>query len=452
MNNKRVRLLNGKNFKNKGPIAYWMSRDQRADDNWALLFAQELAIKYKQPLAVVFCLVDDFLGATFRQYSFMLDGLQQIANELNKKNMPFYLLLGQPEKQIPKFVRQHKIENLVTDFDPLKIKRNWKKIVAAKINIPFYEVDAHNIVPCWLASPKQEFGAYTIRPKIHKLLPEFSDDFPKLKKHPFKWAPKVLEINWAKITQKLHINRSVDKVDWLQPGPRAAKKILKNFIENKLRYYEQRRNDPNQDGQSNLSPYLHFGQLSAQRIAFEVQKTKASLKTKNAFLEELIVRRELSDNFCLYNQNYDNTKSFAEWDKLTLKEHKKDKRPYHYSTEEFEHARTHDELWNAAQLEMVTRGKMHGYMRMYWAKKILEWSKSPEEAMQTAIYLNDKYELDGRDPNGYAGIAWSIGGIHDRPWPQRPIFGKIRYMSYAGCKSKFNIEQYISAYIRPNHS
>jgi deoxyribodipyrimidine photo-lyase len=451
MNKERVKLLKEKQVQ-LGPVVYWMSRDQRADDNWALLFAQELAIKHKQPMAVVFCLVDDFLGATLRQYSFMLEGLQQTANELNKKNMSFYLLLGQPEKQIPKFIKQYKIGSLVTDFDPLRIKRNWKKIIAEKINIPFYEVDAHNIVPCWLTSPKQEFGAYTIRPKIHKLLPEFMEDFPKIKKHPFKWTQKVPQIGWDKTIRKLTINRSVDKISWLKPGPKAAQKILKYFIKNKLRHYEQRRNDPNQDGQSNLSPYLHFGQLSAQRIAIEIQKAKVSSIAKKAFLEELIVRRELSDNFCFYNQNYDYTKSFANWAKLTLKEHKKDKRQYHYSLEEFEHARTHDDLWNAAQLEMVTRSKMHGYMRMYWAKKILEWSKSPQEAMQTAIYLNDKYELDGRDPNGYAGIAWSIGGIHDRPWPQRPIFGKIRYMSYAGCKSKFNIEQYISAYIKSNHS
>ena len=445
MNEKRVRLLQQNKIK-PGPIVYWISRDQRADDNWALLFAQELAIRNSQPLVVTFCLVDDFLGATLRQYNFMLEGLMQTAESLSRKNIPFYLLHGQPEKQIPKFIRQYKIGALVTDFDPLKIKRIWKIAVAEKINMPFYEVDTHNIVPCWYASPKQEYGAYTIRAKIHKLLAEFMEEFPKLKKHPFKWTQKVPKIDWNNIIRNLRIDQSVDKIDWLKPGPKTASKILKNFIENKLLYYEQRRNDPNQDGQSNLSPYLHFGQLSAQRVAIEVQKANVNSKTKKAFLEELIVRRELSDNFCLYNQNYDNTNCFSDWAKLTLKDHKKDKRQYNYCLEEFEHACTHDDLWNAAQLEMVTRGKMHGYMRMYWAKKILEWTKSPKDAMQIAIYLNDKYELDGRDPNGYAGIAWSIGGIHDRPWPQRPIFGKIRYMSYSGCKSKFNIEQYISTY------
>ncbi len=164
---------------------------------------------------------------------------------------------------------------------------------------------------------------------------------------------------------------------------------------------------------------------------------------KDAFLEELIIRRELSDNFCFYNPRYDSFDGFPEWARKTLNEHRKDRRPYLYSLEQFETAQTHDKLWNAAQTEMVKRGKMHGYMRMYWAKKILEWTPSPEVAMEVAIHLNNRYELDGRDPNGYAGIAWSIGGVHDRAWNERNIFGKIRYMSYNGCKSKFNIEGYV---------
>lgn len=172
-------------------------------------------------------------------------------------------------------------------------------------------------------------------------------------------------------------------------------------------------------------------------------KCNANDEAKRAFLEELIIRRELSDNFCFYNEDYDNFKGFPEWAKKTLQKHKNDKREYLYSAIEFERALTHDELWNAAQMEIVRKGKMHGYMRMYWAKKILEWSESPEKAMEIAIYLNDRYGLDGRDPNGYTGIAWSIGGVHDRAWNERKIFGKIRYMSHGGCKSKFDVEKYI---------
>jgi deoxyribodipyrimidine photo-lyase len=210
-----------------------------------------------------------------------------------------------------------------------------------------------------------------------------------------------------------------------------------------LSRYGAQRNDPTLDAQSHLSPYIHFGQLSAQRIALEVFKADAGEEVKDTFLEELIVRRELSDNFCYYNLDYDNTNGFPAWARKTLDEHRKDPRDYLYSRDQFEQAETHDDLWNAAQREMAKRGKMHGYMRMYWAKKILEWTPSPEIALETAIYLNDRYAIDGRDPNGYAGIAWSIGGVHDRAWNERMVFGKVRYMSYNGCKSKFNIKRYI---------
>ena len=195
---------------------------------------------------------------------------------------------------------------------------------------------------------------------------------------------------------------------------------------------------------SDLSPYLHFGQIAPQRVAREIQQADAPPEAKQAFLEELIVRRELSDNFCWYNPDYDKFSGFPEWAQKTLDQHRDDRREYLYSLEEFEQGRTHDALWNAAQLEMVLRGKMHGYLRMYWAKKILEWTASPEEALEIAIYLNDRYELDGRDPNGYVGVAWSIGGVHDRAWGERPVFGKIRYMNLSGCQRKFKVDQYIA--------
>jgi len=218
--------------------------------------------------------------------------------------------------------------------------------------------------------------------------------------------------------------------------------MLREFLRERLPWYHEGRNDPMEDAQSNLSPYLHFGHISAQRIVLEVTKHDANRESQEAFLEELIVRRELSDNFCFYNAHYDHFEGFPDWAKKTLNDHRKDTREYVYSLDDFGRGDTHDQLWNAAQREMVRRGKMHGYMRMYWGKKILEWTESPEEAIKIAIYLNDRYELDGRDTNGYAGIAWSIGGVHDRAWPERPIFGKIRYMSYHGCKSKFDVMAY----------
>jgi deoxyribodipyrimidine photo-lyase len=444
INEKRIRLLQ-KGKETNGPIVYWMSRDQRVHDNWALLFAQQLALEKKRSLVVLFNLAPDFLEATIRQYGFMLKGLGEVESELAKHNIPFFLISGKPEDKIPKFLKKNDASVLISDFDPLKIKRIWKRDVAKQISIPFYEADAHNIVPCLYASDKLEFTAYTIRPKIHKLLLEFMDEFPELKKMN-KSEITSDKIDWNKLDKSLKINCDIKEVNWIIPGEVSALKSLKNFLESKFDQYNKLRIDPTKDGQSNLSPYLHFGQISAQRVAFETQQLNGNKESEKDFLEELIVRRELSDNFCYFNKNYDSFNGFHQWAKTTLNEHRKDEREFLYSLMDFENANTHEDLWNAAQLEMVTTGKMHGYMRMYWAKKILEWSKSPEEALMIAIYLNDKYELDGRDPNGYTGTAWSIGGIHDRPWFERPIYGKIRYMNRNGAEKKFDINSYIKKF------
>ncbi len=442
VNAQRVRTLKNVEMK-KGPVVYWMSREQRVKDNWALLYAQELAMERKAPLLVAFALAPQFLGATMRQYDFMLKGLACVEDDLARSAIPFYLLEGLPEKEIWDFSTVVNASALVTDFDPLRIKREWKAKLIARLHIPFYEVDAHNIVPCWVASPKQEYGAYTLRPKLKRLLPDFLTDYPALERHPYRIKRMDERIDWQKVRTHLKMNRSVGIFDSMESGEAAAANALGHFISNKLNDYHLNRNDPCLDGQSNLSPYLHFGQLAAQRVALEVTRAKVDLQSKDAFLEELTVRRELSDNFCFYNEAYDRFEGFPHWAQESLNEHRSDKREYTYTVSQFEEANTHDPLWNAAQMEMVRKGKMHGYMRMYWCKKILEWTKSPEEALGSAIYLNDKYELDGRDPNGYAGIAWSIGGVHDRAWFDRKIFGKVRYMSYGGCQSKFDVETYI---------
>ncbi|MBN2688103.1 MAG: deoxyribodipyrimidine photo-lyase [Deltaproteobacteria bacterium] len=438
----RVRLLKD-GARTDGPVLYWMSRDQRTHDNWALLYAQELAIERGKPLAVLFCLVPSFLDATARQYIFMLKGLEDVERSLLSKNIPLFCAVGMPEETIPHFIMEHNISILVTDFDPLKIKREWKNAVAKRIGVPFQEVDAHNIVPCWVASERQDFAARTFRPKINRRLTEFLTEFPKLKKHPHQWKKKRKQTAWGHLAKTLAVDRAVSEIDWIKPGEGDARRVLRTFLTKKLEDYDTARNDPTVDGQSHLSPYLHFGHMSAQRVVLEVIKSTINQEQKTSFLEELIIRRELSDNFCFYNDAYDTPEGFPTWARTTLFEHARDEREYIYSLEQFESAATHDPLWNAAQTEMVTKGKMHGYMRMYWAKKILEWSKTPGEAFYTAVYLNDRYELDGRDPNGYVGCAWSIGGVHDRAWFQRPVFGKIRYMSYSGCKSKFDVAAYI---------
>jgi len=443
---KRVLRLNKKKEMD-GPVLYWMSRDQRVSDNWALLYAQELAKKSKQSFGVVFCLVPGFLGATLRQYDFMLKGLQEVEAGLKKYNIPFFLLFGDPGTQIPKFAKKIKAGVVVTDFDSLKIKQKWQKKVARSLNVALLQVDAHNVVPCFVASPKQEYAARTIRPKIKKQLKQFLTPFGRVTKQKQKFPIAVPKINWSSTYKKIKVDKTVAPVTWAKPGEKAAQRMLRSFVSRRLKGYAQNRNDPNLNGQSNLSPYLHFGQIAAQRVALTILKSKAgSKKDRDSFLEELIIRKELSDNFCFYNRQYDSAKGFPNWALKTLKKHARDKRPYLYTRARLEKANTHDDLWNAAQIQMMEIGKMHGFLRMYWAKKILEWTKNYETALKIAIYLNDKYELDGRDPNGYVGIAWSIGGVHDRPWGERAIFGLVRTMTYEGCKKKFDVKKFVNKF------
>lgn len=420
-----------------------MSRDQRVRDNWALLHAQAQARRLRAPLVVVFCLVREFLGATLRQYEFMLRGLEEVEQDLAAKNVAFFLLAGEPGKVLPAFLMKCAAGLLVTDFDPLKIKRLWQNAVGRAIDMPFHEVDSHNIIPCRVASQKAEYGAYTLRPKLRSLLPQYLAEFPAIKRHPHRLAGRIVPTNWRAVRHALRLDTSVGEVGWVRPGEKAAARAFKRFLNKKLDRYAADRNDPNLDGQSGLSPYLHFGQLSAQRVALEVLKAPVSEGSREAFLEELIVRRELSDNFCFYNKDYETPGCFPAWARKTLSLHGKDRREYVYTLRELEEGRTRDDLWNAAQLAMVKWGTMHGYLRMYWAKKILEWTRSPKVAMKIAIHLNDRYQLDGRDPNGYAGIAWSIGGVHDRPWGERKVFGMVRYMNYDGCRRKFDVKAYI---------
>jgi deoxyribodipyrimidine photo-lyase len=445
VNPRRIRVMR-ESAHGGSTVVYWMSRDQRVADNWALIFAADLARRHDAALAVVFCLVDDFLGATLRAYDFMLRGLEEVEAALARRDIPFLLLRGDPAAAVPACVRDNDAGWLVTDFDPLRIKRKWKREVVRRVDACVYEVDAHNIVPCRAASPKQEFAAYTLRPKIHRALPEYLDLFPRLtgRRRPFRG--RVPRIDWDRVVRGLGVDGAVKPVRGIAPGERAARRALRRFLKDGLAHYPAMRNDPSAAGQSGLSPYIHFGQISAQRVAIEVEKARVRESAREAFLEELIVRRELSDNFCYYNRYYDSVRGFPGWAATTLKLHEADVREYLYSAAHLEGALTHDEIWNAAQRQMVERGKMHGYMRMYWAKKILEWTRSPRQALKIAIRLNDRYELDGRDPNGYTGMAWSIGGVHDRAWGERPVFGKVRYMSAKGIRSKVDIDAYVEKY------
>lgn len=428
-----------------GPVLYWMHRDHRARDNFGLLHAQSKALELGRPMAVVYCLASTFLDATIRQFGFLLRGLEQTAAALAQKSVPFVVLSGNPAEEVPRYVRESGAALLVTDFDSLRIKRGWLRNVSKNIDIPVHEVDSRNVVPCRVASDKREYAARTIRPKIHRLLPEFLLEPPDLADHPHVYTGHVPDTDWSALRDGLRVDRDVPEVDWLTPGEDAAAGMLGTFIQHRLDRYGSR-NDPNAEAVSLLSPYLHFGMLSPLRAALAVSKAAGhDAEAEESFLEELVVRRELADNFCFHTPDYDSADCFPDWAKQTQADHAGDKREYVYDPDAFEQAETHDPLWNAAQKQMVAHGYMHGYMRMYWAKKILEWTKTPQDAMAIAIRLNDRYELDGRDANGYTGIAWSIGGVHDRAWPQRPVFGKIRSMTYGGAKSKFDVKAYIAA-------
>ena len=426
-----------------------MARDQRVQDNWALLFSQKLAINNKVPLHVIFCLTETFLDATYRHFSFMLRGLEEVAKDCIKLDINFHLLRGKHTEEIPEFVKKNKIGALICDFSPLRIHRSWVDGVkkALPSEVPLVQVDAHNIVPIWITSDKQEYAARTIRNKINSKLSEFLTEFPPVIKHQYKAKNTPDEIDWKNALESVKADKSVGDVDWCLPGYKHAVGMLESFINKRLKLFGTKRNDPTVNALSNLSPYFHFGQISVQRAILEVQKHKGKAKEGvEAFCEEAIVRRELSDNFCYHNKNYDNLDGITDWAKITLNAHRKDKRPYLYTRKELEESKTHDDLWNAAQNQLRTEGKMHGFLRMYWAKKILEWMETPEDSLSTAIYLNDRYSLDGRDPNGYVGCMWSIGGIHDQGWGERAVFGKIRYMNYDGCKRKFDIKAFIARY------
>lgn len=456
VNSARVRVVSdGSDMRmtGEGCVVYWMSRDQRAEDNHALLCAFDVADHLKVPVRVVFNLVPKFLEATLRQYHFMIEGLKEVEADLRKKSIPFHLTFGDPKHSIPDFLTSVNAAAVITDFSPLRVPKLWVSQVAeilstsASQRIPMFQVDAHNIVPVWEASDKLEYSARTIRGKINEKLPRFLVNFPPLPDNSAKIDTPP--IDWEMALNSLEINRNIGPVSWLLPGSKAALETLDLFLSVKIKDYDKR-NDPNETCSSNLSPYLHFGQISAQRVALStinyVRSNPKFASNKDSFIEELVVRRELADNFCNYNPKYDSLEGCYDWAKETLRIHDSDKREYIYSLDQLEKSKTHDDLWNAAQLQMVNEGKMHGFLRMYWAKKILEWTPNSSNALSIAIYLNDKYELDGRDPNGYVGCMWSIGGIHDQGWGERAIFGKIRFMNYQGCQRKFDVSKFVRKY------
>ena len=441
----RIQLLNDLDLGQGDFVLYWMQQSQRAEYNHALEYAVQQANKIDQAVLVVFALMDDYPAANLRHYRFMLEGLKETQQTLSKRGIKMIVRRGQPA-DIALSIGQ-RASLIVCDRGYLRHQRQWRKAVAGKANCRVVQVESDVVVPVEVVSGKAEYAARTIRPKIHKQLKNYLSEFKptEIKKSSLDTQISGLDLkNVGAVARKMPIDKNVLPVSVLFTGGTSmAKKIFKEFLRHRFEHYVENRNQPQTNDVSHMSTYLHFGQISPLYLALQVLKTEKRFRQAcEAFLEELIVRRELAMNFVYYNSSYDSYGCLPVWAKKTLAEHKNDRRKYLYSQRQLENCVTHDEYWNAAMREMKFTGFMHNYMRMYWGKKILEWSQTPEQAFKTILSINNKYFLDGRDANSYAGVAW-VFGLHDRAWSERPIFGKIRYMAASGLERKCDIQAYI---------
>ena len=432
-------------------IVYWMQRAQRGCDNPALDTAIALGNLLHKPVVVYFAINPFVRGANQRHYQFLAEGIPDLAADLEARRVALVFRTYPSHRLLP-FLEEVRPALVVGDENPLRQTARWRETIAEAVRVPFWTVDADVVVPSALIDGEQ-YAARTMRPRIHKYLQACLQVAPE----PSCQVIHSKRVDRARLVsptrpaaldslRTLPIDRSVGAVASRPGGRRAALARLREFVERSLVDYDSARNLPEQDGTSGLSPYLHFGQIGPREVARAVMASEAPASAKDAYIEQLVVRRELATNFVRHNESYDRLDGCEAWARRTLRQHRFDPRPHVYTAEQFEAADTHDPLWNAAQLQMVTTGWMHGYVRMYWAKKILEWSQTPEEAFDTAVRLNDRYELDGRDPNGYTNIAWAIGGKHDRPWPTRPVYGTIRSMSFASTSRKFDSARYIERF------
>ena len=439
----RVRVLNNAPVRTGDYVLYWMQSSHRTEQNPALVYAIERADHANLPLVVYFGLWQTYPEANLRHFQFMLEGLVDVAHSLETLGIRLVLRIEPPDEGVLSLAKNAAL--LIADRGYLRQQQVWYHDVAGRCTCPLVQVEGNVVVPVEVASQKEEYSAATFRRKVtyhvDRFLHHVETDRPERSSLALDIPTLAGETPGALLSQLL-VDRSVPASDSYKGGTTEANRRFLQFLDKRLGGYGDNRNDPGGEGSSDMSPYLHFGQVSPVSLAMLAQEHGGG--GTPAFLEQLIVRRELAVNFVRYNDHYDSFSSLPAWAQKTLALHHADLREYRYSLDELEHAATHDPYWNAAQQEMVKTGKMQGYMRMYWGKKVLEWSKTPEEAYPTALYLNNKYEIDGRDPNGYAGVAWCFGK-HDRPWGERPIFGMVRYMNAKGLRRKFDMDRYLES-------
>lgn len=430
-------------------VVYWMQRAQRGVDNHALNLAVEVANALELPLLVYFAGISNFPNANLRHYAFLQEGLRDVEADLATRNISFVMRRA-PHESHERLLADAGAAICIGDENPMRVPESWRVSLAEKIEIPFWTVDTDVVVPSKLME-KAQYAAYTMRPKLYRLLPEYLVPYENPRANHAWTRPEGFQSH--SLVEDMtrdwpNLDRSVGPVAAWKGGTHAGLARLRRFVETVLPQYELTRNHPEMDGTSAMSPYLHYGHVGPQTIALAVQAAAAAnpalAPAKDSYFNELIAWRELSINFVKYNPLYDSHECAEDWAKRTLAEHAGDERPVLYTREQLERAETYDELWNAAQIQMVEYGWTHNYMRMYWGKKILEWTPDVATAMKYTAYLNDKYFLDGRDPNGYTGVAWAIVGKFDKPWFDRAVFGKIRYMSGASTGKKFDSKGYIA--------
>ena len=424
-------------------VLYWMQQAQRPTCNHALEYAVRRANDRGLPVLVAFGLMDGYPEANARHYHFMCQGLADTQQQLAQRGIALVVQHGNPDDVALRLAKDAAM--LVTDRGYLRIQRQWRKRVAREAKCAVVEIETDLVVPVETASHKAEFAARTIRPKIHRHLDEFLVELrPTPARHDSTdWCFEGMDLSDVDaLIDALDIDHDVPPTPLFTGGPGAAKRTLRRFLDQDMAVYSSRRNQPQTDHVSYMSMYLHFGQISPIEIALAARRSDAPKADVDALIEELIVRRELSHNFVWYVSDYDKFTCLPSWARQTLSAHSADAREYTYTRRQLENAETHDPYWNAAMREMRATGYMHNYMRMYWGKKILEWSSSPQQAYRTTLALNNRYFLDGRDANSFANVGW-VFGLHDRPWQQRAVFGQVRYMNAAGLRRKCDPEAYI---------
>ncbi|GAC1472880.1 MAG: deoxyribodipyrimidine photo-lyase [Chloroflexota bacterium] len=442
--NARITELNSGSRRGPGPVIYWMQRSQRSHSSPALNTAIEWANELKRPVMCYFGLDDGYPHATLRSYTFLLEGLRDVAHGLAARNVGFVLRMEPSVQGIASLATEVNAALVVTDESHLRFGRRRREEAARAVDVPLLVVDNDLLVPV-RALGREHYAARTIRPVLHRYRDEYLEPMEDLQvNHPHSQYPSRVDLSDIEtVMAGLNVDRTVPRSTTLAGGEGEGRRRLERFVSERLERYHLDRNNAAIDATSGLSPYLHFGHIDPWTVISTVQGAEAPLEAKNGFLEELLIRRELAANFTHYNPRYSTLAGLPDWARRTLAEHTADPRPALYSRTELEEARTGDPLWNAGQRELMLTGSMHNWVRMYWGKRILLWTRTPDEALAHTLYLNNRFALDGRDPVSYTNILWCYGK-HDRPWPSHPVYGSVRTMTESGARRKFNVDGYIA--------